>query len=145
MTSYTTHIESEITMTLTPNVLTTELRDLLYYPYWSEIAMMLTRKVLTTELRDLLYYPCIDKRCYLFFICPTGRIRVCKRRFVSSGENRRKPCLVCKKCFVHFQNQFYLIHCHLLLEFMITIRTPNSWDFLSSVNSFLKYACAAIQ
>ena len=30
-------------------------------------------------------------------IYPTGRIRACKIRFVSTGENRRKPCLVCKK------------------------------------------------
>ena len=30
------------------------------------------------------------------FIYPTGRIRVCKKRFVTSVENRGKPCLVCK-------------------------------------------------
>ena len=28
------------------------------------------------------------------FIYPTGRIRVCKIRFVSTGEKRVKPCLV---------------------------------------------------
>ena len=33
---------------------------------------------------------------FVFFIYPTGRIRVCKIRFVSTGENCRKPCLVCK-------------------------------------------------
>ena len=27
----------------------------------------------------------------------SGRIRVCKIRFVSTGENRGKPCPVCKK------------------------------------------------
>ena len=32
-----------------------------------------------------------------FFIYFTGGIRVCKIRFVSTGENRGKPCLVCKK------------------------------------------------
>ena len=35
----------------------------------------------------------------LWFIYPTGRKRVCKIRFVSTGENRGKPCLVCKKIF----------------------------------------------
>ena len=35
----------------------------------------------------------------LLVICPTGRIKVCKIRFVSTGENRGKPCLVCKKKF----------------------------------------------
>ena len=51
-------------------------------------AMTSTRKVLTTELR-----------CYSFFIYPTGHVRVCEIRLVSNGENRRKPCLECKKCF----------------------------------------------
>ena len=31
------------------------------------------------------------------FIYPTGLIRVCKIRFVSTGENRGKPCLIRKK------------------------------------------------
>ena len=31
------------------------------------------------------------------FIYPMGRIRVCKIRFVSTGENSTNPCLVCKK------------------------------------------------
>ena len=55
--------------------------------------------VLAIELRDLLYNQCIDNTCCysFFFIRPTGRIRVCKIRFVSTGENRGKPCLVCKK------------------------------------------------
>ena len=48
---------------------------------------------LTTELRDLIYNHCIEN-C---IICPTGRIRVYKIRFVSTGENCRKPSLVCKK------------------------------------------------
>ena len=34
-----------------------------------------------------------------FFIYPTGRLRVFKVRFVSTGENRGKPCLVCKNPF----------------------------------------------
>ena len=43
-------------------------------------------------LRDLLYNQCIDNMCcYSFFICPTGRITVCKIRIVSKGENGRKP------------------------------------------------------
>ena len=51
-----------------------------------------------TESRDLLYNQCIDNACcYSFFIYPTGRIRVCKIRFVSTAENRGKPCGVCNK------------------------------------------------
>ena len=66
-----------------------------------DVTMTSTSKVLTTELRDLLYNQCIDNTCrYSFFIRPTGRIRVCKIRFVSTGENRGQPCLVCKKRFV---------------------------------------------
>ena len=35
--------------------------------------------ILTTELRDLLYSQCIDNTCcFSFFIYPTSRIRVCK-------------------------------------------------------------------
>ena len=63
-----------------------------------DMAMTLTLNALMTELRDLLYNQCIDNTCcYLIFIYPMGRIRVCKIRFVSIGENRGKPCLVCKK------------------------------------------------
>ena len=63
-----------------------------------DVTMTLIPNVLTTELRDLLYNQCIDNMCCVpfFFIYPTGRIRVCKIRFVSTGENRGKPCLVCK-------------------------------------------------
>ena len=54
------------------------------------------------HLKDrVMWHPiqrCIDNMCcYSFFICPTCRIRVCKIRFVSTGENRGKSCLVCKK------------------------------------------------
>ena len=75
--SYTltfTILKVDVTMTSTPSVLTTELCDLLY-----------------------MYNQCIDNMCcYSFFIYPTGWIRVCKIRFVSTGENSGKPCLVCK-------------------------------------------------
>ena len=54
--------------------------------------MTSTPNVLTTELRDLLYNQCIDNMFFLIFY-PTGRIRVCKIRFVSTGENRGKPFL----------------------------------------------------
>ena len=58
-----------------------------------DVAMTSSPNVLTTELRDVLYNQCIDKPCCCsFFIYPTGRIRVCKIRFVSTGENRRKSC-----------------------------------------------------
>ena len=51
-----------------------------------------------TRWCDLLYNQCIDNTCcYSFFIFPKGRIRVCKIKFVSTGENRGKPCPVCKK------------------------------------------------
>ena len=64
----------------------------------SDVAMTSTSNVLTTELRDLLYNQCIDNTCcYSFFIYPTGRIRVCEIRFVSTSENCGKACLVCKK------------------------------------------------
>ena len=72
-----------------------------------DIAMMSSPNFLTTELRDVLYNPCIDKRVVIrFFIYPTGRIRVRKIRFVSTGENRGKPCLVCKKSisYIHILN-----------------------------------------
>ena len=60
--------------------------------------MTSTPNILTAELRDLLYNQCIDNMsCYSIFIYSAGRIMVCKIRFVSTGENRRKPCLVCKK------------------------------------------------
>ena len=61
--------------------------------------MTSTPNVLTTVLRDLLYNQCIDNTCcYSFYIYPTGRTD--KIRFVSTGENRGKPCMVCKKiCF----------------------------------------------
>ena len=56
--------------------------------------------ILPTELLDLLYNQCIHNTClYSFFIYPTGLIRVCKIRFVSAGENRGKPCRVCKKTY----------------------------------------------
>ena len=71
-------------------------------PYWKltsyvtlcDVVMMSTPNVLATELRDFLYNQCIDNACcYSLFIYPTGRIRVCKKRFVSTGENREKPFL----------------------------------------------------
>ena len=65
-----------------------------------DVAMTSSPNVLTTEFCDVLYNQCFDNKCCcLFFIYPTGRIRVCKIRFVSTGENRGKPCLVCKKSF----------------------------------------------
>ena len=62
----------DVAMTSTPNVLTTELHG----PY--------TTNVLTTRVVNR------------FFIYPMGRIRACKIRFVSTGENLGKLCLVCK-------------------------------------------------
>ena len=62
-----------------------------------DVVMTSTLNVLNTELRDLLYSQHIDNTCsYSFLIYPTGRIRVCKIRFISLGENRGKPCPVCK-------------------------------------------------
>ena len=63
-----------------------------------DIAVTSIPNVLTTELYDFLYNQCTDNMCcYSFFICSTGRTRVCKIRFVSTGDNPGKPCLVCKK------------------------------------------------
>ena len=52
----------------------------------------------------------IDNECLLnvfitfvvirFFICPTGRRRVCKIWFVNTGKNRGKSCPECKKRYV---------------------------------------------
>ena len=70
----------------------------------------------------------------LWFTYPTGQIRVCKIRFVSTGENHGKPCLVWKKSWVfddYQRIQLYLSHVMIL------------WHFSSSVNSFFKHACAA--
>ena len=48
-----------------------------------EATMMSTPNVLAAELRDLLYNQCIGNTCWSsIFIYPTGRIRVCKIRFV---------------------------------------------------------------
>ena len=67
-----------------------------------DVATRSAPNVLTTELCDLRYNQHIDNTCcYSFCIYPTGWIRVCKIRFVSTGENRREPCLVCKNsCLV---------------------------------------------
>ena len=73
-----------------------------------DVTMTSTSNILTTELRDLLYNQCIDNTCcYSIFINPTGRIKVCKIRFVSTGENCRKPCLVCKK---HYSDNWWITH-----------------------------------
>ena len=62
-----------------------------------EVTMMAIPSVLTTELCDCLVNQCIYNMVMIrFFIYPTGRIRVCKIRFVSTGENHGKPCLVYK-------------------------------------------------
>ena len=64
------------------------------------VTMTSTPNILTTELRDLLYNQCVDHTYYYsIFIYPTGRIRVCMIRFISTGKNRGKLCLVCKKRF----------------------------------------------
>ena len=63
-----------------------------------DVAMTSSPHVLTTELRDPLYNQCIGSTCsYSIFIHTTGRIRVCKIRFVDIGKNRGQPCLECKK------------------------------------------------
>ena len=62
----------DFTMTSTPNVLTTNVTSY-------------TTIVLTTHFVN----------CFLIY--PIGWIRVCEIRFVSTGENHRKPGLVCKK------------------------------------------------
>ena len=58
--------------------------------------------VKSQRLNNIVTWPSIQPMyrntcCYSIFIYPTGWIRVCKIRFVSTGEYRGKPCLVCKK------------------------------------------------
>ena len=68
------------------------------YMLTSAISKMDIECDVSTELRDLQYNQCIDNmRCFSIFIYPMGRIRACKIRFVSTGEHRGKPYLVCKK------------------------------------------------
>ena len=56
-----------------------------------DVTMTSIPNVLTTELHDLLYNKCNDNTCcYSFFIYTTGRIKVCKIRFVTISKNRRK-------------------------------------------------------
>ena len=63
-----------------------------------DVAMTTTPNVLTTELRDLLYNQCIDNTCcYSMFVYPMGRIRVCKIRFVSTDENGEKNIRYARK------------------------------------------------
>ena len=57
-------------------------------------------KLMSKRLSYLTLYPTyvLTTRVVIsFFIYPMGQIRVCKIRFVSTGENCGKPCLVCKK------------------------------------------------
>ena len=54
-----------------------------------DVTMTSTPNVLTTELRDLLYNQCIDNTCwYSIFYLSHGSDKGCKIRFVSTGENR---------------------------------------------------------
>ena len=63
-----------------------------------DITMTPTPNILMTELRDLLYYHCIDNTCcYSIFIYPTGQIRVCQIRFVSTGESHKHIHTCCPR------------------------------------------------
>ena len=73
-----------------------------------DVVCDVTPHVLATELRDLLYNQCIDNTYFSFFIYPKGRISICKISFVSTGKKRRKPSPVCKKSFfIHFKPVYY--------------------------------------
>ena len=64
-----------------------------------DVAMTSSPNVLTTQLRDILYSQCIGNTCsYSILSYSTGRIRVCKIRYVDTDKIRGNPCLVCKKC-----------------------------------------------
>ena len=66
-----------------------------------------------------------------FFIYPTGRIRVCKIRFVSTGENRGKPCLVCKKTQSIVLGNYRVMH----------MRQPCHWTRLRHATKYsINYA-----
>ena len=79
-----------------------------------DVTMTSSPNVLTTKLLDLLYNQCIDNTCcYSFFIYPTGRIWVCKIRSISTGEIHGKPRLVCKKnrsWRIFLEWKFYFLH-----------------------------------
>ena len=70
-----------------------------------DVTVSSTPNVLRTELRDLLYNQCIENTCcFLLFIYPTGQIRLCKKRLsalVKIAENlvwyARKENPVCSK------------------------------------------------
>ena len=98
---------------------------------------------------------CIDMYCYSIFICPTGWIRVCQIRFVSTGENCGNPCLVCKKrrwqarilllCCPSpqlDQNLFVCLYFHLSvsLSFLSNYLYPSIW-FRSTCIWFIVVHC----
>ena len=61
-----------------------------------DVAMTPTPNVLPTELHDLYTINVLTTCVIRYFMYPMGQIRVCKIRFVSTGEYHGKPCPVCK-------------------------------------------------
>ena len=101
-----------------------------------DLAMTSTLNVLMTELHDRLYNQCIGNTSWFsIFIYPTGLIRVCKIRFASTGENRGKPCLVCKNirilhgCEVRIENSVPRL-CRVMQN-----SDPEGRNFLSAPNT----------
>ena len=58
--------------------------------------MWCCNEVNSQHLNDRITWPPIETCYYSFFIYLMSRKMVCKIKFVSTGENRRKTCLVCK-------------------------------------------------
>ena len=77
-----------------------------------DVVMTSTPNVLMAEVQDLLYNQFIDSTCCCsIFIYPTGRIRVCKIRFVSIGvNNAEKPVWYARNTFL----QSSLVHVALI-------------------------------
>ena len=95
---------------------TTMIRFFFFHSFWSPafdlsagVAINVSRsytltsailKTVTSHWRqlphDLLYNPYTDMLLFIFYLSHASD-KVCKIRFVNTGENCGKPCLVCKK------------------------------------------------
>ena len=68
-----------------------------------DVAIMPTPNILKWQSYTTSYTTNVLTTCVVVRFLSHGRIRVCKIRFVSPGENCGKPCLVCKKAVFWLQ------------------------------------------
>ena len=79
------------------------LHNFLSQVFYFNLGVAIDKSCTYTLTSDIFTWPPIQPMYWqhvlliVFFIYPMGPIRVCKIRFVSTGENCGKPCLVCKK------------------------------------------------